>query len=58
MINILPDNFRLLQVENKLYGSATSASRPMWIDDQAVYFTIVKIQNISHCKFVSLNNQW
>jgi len=43
MINITPDNFRLLQVENNLYGSVASASRPMWIDDWVVYLTTVKI---------------
>jgi len=51
MINMLPDNFKLLQVENNLYGSVTGASKPVWIDDWVVYFTSMKIQSISHCKF-------
>jgi hypothetical protein len=43
--------------KTKLYGPITTACRPMWIDDWVVYFTAVKVQSISHHKFVSLNNQ-
>jgi hypothetical protein len=57
MINILSDNFRLLQVENNLYGPVSNASKPMWIDDWVAYFTTVKVQSISHRRFVSVNNQ-